>query len=815
MLHDLRFAIRSLRKSAGFASVAALTLALGIGANTAVFSVVNGVLLRPLPFHDQDRLFMLMEQNRAGRIRLLSYPDFLDWQSQTSDVADIAYVRGQGERITTTDGVQSTIASFVSPGFFGTLDEHPLTGRLFSAEEEHAGTHVAVLSYALWQALFGGDPHIVGRALTLSEGVFTIVGVLPHDVAYPPWADAQVYLPIQTIVATEPALAQRGFRADSRVIARLKAGVTVERATAGLGTVARREAAAYPDLNTDWTAVRLIPLRNEILGGNTARQLLVLLAAVGLVLLIACVNVANLTLARAGARGREIAIRLSLGAGRGRVMRQLVAESLILAVTGAALGVLVATWAIALLKRSAGAVVPRLATVHVSGAVLAFTIGVMTLAAALTGLVPAIHSARPDLTRSLNEGTGRAGSGRESRRLRATLVTAEIALAVILVVGAGLLVKSLSRLRAVDPGFDPQGVVTFYMDPPASETSNPAKLAALYQRVEDAVRALPGVTDVALTNFLPLSGGWLPSPVEIPGRAPDPEHDPQVLFMTASPDYFHAMRIPLRAGRAFTDADLAGGTAVLANEAFVRAFWPDQDPIGRVLTLHKAAQGRPDFGEPLPSVVVGVVGDVRHFGLDTPPTPEIYVPYTRNVWGHMTLVARTPEAPEQLVATLRRVLRRVAPELPITLSGGRAAVGTINVGSGLTSRRFDTYVLGAFAAAALALAAIGVYGLLAYAVAQRRREIAVRAALGATSSEIRRLIVGEGMRLAGAGIVLGIIAGLFLTRLLRTLLYDVGASDPVTFAIVTGLLAVVAWVACYLPARRATRIDPMEALRYE
>ncbi len=815
MLNELRLAIRSLRKSAGFATIATLTLALGIGANTAIFSVVNGVLLHPLPFRDQDRLFMLMEQNRAGTLRLLSYPDFLDWQDQTSDVADIAYVRGQGERVAMPDGVQNTIASFVSPGFFRTLDEHPFRGRLFSPDEEHGGAHVAVLSYGLWQTMFGGDPQIIGRPLNLTNGVFTVVGVLPHDVAYPPWTDAQVYMPIQAIVATEGALAQRGFRADSRVIARLKPGVTVERATAGLGTVARREAAAYPAFNTDWTAVRLIPVRNEILGNNTPRQLLVLLAAVGLVLLIACVNVANLALARAGARGREIAIRLSLGAGRGRVVRQLLAESLVLASAGAVLGVLGATWAVALLKHDAGAVVPRLATVHVSGEVLAFTIAVMTVAAALTGLVPAIYTAQPDLTQALKEGTGRAGSGRESRRLRATLVTAEIALAVVLVVGAGLLIRSLARLRAVDPGFDPQGVVTFYMDPPAADQENPEKLAALYRRVEDAARALPGVTGVALVNFLPLSGSWLPSPVEVAGRAPDPEHDPPVVFMTVSPDYFRVMRIPQRAGRAFTDADLAGGTAVLVNEAFVRAFLPGQDPIGHSVTLHKAAQGRPDFGDALPGTVVGVVGDVRHFGLDTPPGPEVYVPFTRNVWGHLTLVARTPVAPEQLVATLRRTLRRIAPELPMTLSGGRPAVGTINLGYGLTSRRFDTYVLGAFAAAALALAAIGVYGLLAYAVAQRRQEIAVRAALGATRREILRLIVHEGMRLAGLGIAVGVLAALLLTRLLRALLYGVGASDPVTFVAVAGLLAVVAWAACYLPARRATRIDPMEALRYE
>jgi predicted permease len=320
---------------------------------------------------------------------------------------------------------------------------------------------------------------------------------------------------------------------------------------------------------------------------------------------------------------------------------------------------------------------------------------------------------------------------------------------------------------------------------------------------------------VALTNFMPLSGGWLPSPVEVAGRAPDPLHDPQVLLRTVSPGYFRAMRIPLRAGRAFAEADLAGGTAVVVNEAFVRAFWRGQNPVGRTLTLHKAAQGRPDFGDPFPGTVVGVVGDVRHFGLDTPPGPEVYIPFTRNVWGHMTLVARTASAPGQLVAVLRRTARQIAPELPVTLTGGRAAVDTVDVGAGLTSRRFDTYVLGAFAASALLLAAIGVYGLLAYSVAQRRRDIAVRAALGANGREILGLVIGQGMRLAGAGIVLGVAAALALTRVLRALLYGVDANDPTTFAVVSGLLGCVALIACYVPARRATRVDPMEVLRHE
>jgi len=389
---------------------------------------------------------------------------------------------------------------------------------------------------------------------------------------------------------------------------------------------------------------------------------------------------------------------------------------------------------------------------------------------------------------------------------------------VVLVVGAGLLIRSLWRLRAVNPGFDPQGLVTFWISPPPLRAQDPARLASLYTQVEGAARALPGVTSVALTNFTPLSGGGLPSPVEVPGRAPDPLRDPRVWFMTVSPGYFRTMRIPVRAGREFTEADLAPGAAVVVNEAFARAFWPGLDPIGRPVTLHKAVQGRPDFGEPLPGTVVGVVGDVHHFGLDTPAEAQVYVPFTRNVWGHMSLVVRTAVPPGGFLQTLSRAVRQVDPDIPMTLTGSTgsmSAVGTVDIAGGLASRRFDVWLLGSFAAAALLLAAIGIYGLLAYAVGQRRRELGIRLALGASRGDVMSQVVGDGIRLAAAGIVIGVVIALAITRLLSALLYGVGASDPATFVGVVALLAVVSLVASYLPARRAGRVDPMVALRYE
>jgi len=817
LLADLRYAVRTLRKSPGFAAAAILTLALAIGSNTAVFSVVNGVLLRPLPFAEQDRLFMLAEQSRQGAFRPPSYPTFLDWRAQSSAFSGLAYVRGGGQRLAGSEGVQSIPASFVSPGFFATLGESPLVGRLFTPDEEQSGAHVTVLSYDLWQARFGGDPAILGKTLSLTAGVFTVVGVLPHDVAYPPWATEQLYMPIATVAATDRALTQRGFHADCRIIGRLKPGMTREQAKADLDGVARREAATYPGFNADWTSVALFPLRDEILFGTT-QQLLVLVVAVGLVLMIGCVNVANLTLARAGARGRELAIRSALGAGRGRVVRQLLTESVVLASLGGGLGVAAAYAAIALLKRAAPSVLPRLETVQVDGWVLAFALGVTLITTVATGLLPALRAARPDLTDSLKEGATGAGTGHRRQRLRAALVISEIALSVVLVVGAGLLIRSLWRLRAVNPGFDPAGLVTFFISPPPLRAQDPVRLAALYTQVEDAARGLPGVTSVALTNFTPLSAGGLPSPVEIPGRAPDPLRDPRVWFMTVSPGYFRTMRIPVRAGRDFTEADLAPGAAVIVNEAFARAFWPGLDPIGRQVTLHKAVQGRPDFGEPLPGTVVGVVGDVHHFGLDTPAEAQVYVPFTRNVWGHMSLVVRTAVPPAGFLQTLNRAVRQVDAEIPMTLtgsSGSTPAAGTVDIAGGLASRRFDVWLLGSFAAAALLLAAIGIYGLLAYAVGQRRRELGIRLALGASRGDVMSQVVGDGIRLAAAGIVVGVLIALAVTRLLTALLYGVGASDPMTFVGVVALLALVSLVASYLPARRAARVDPMVALRYE
>ena len=813
---DLHYGVRTLAKAPGFTVAAVLTLALAIGANTAVFSVVNGVLLHPLPFANADRLVMLAEQNQSGAIRPASYPTFLDWQGQASAFTGMAFVRGTGWRLTTPDGVQNLVVSAVTPGFFDILEEHPLLGRVFTPDEERMGAHVVVLSYALWTNRFGGDSAILGKSISVSPGVFTIVGVLPHDLSYPPWSgdlQLQLYTPLTAVQNSFRVLTERGFHADSRVIARLKPAVALRQANSDLDGIARREAAAYPAFNADWTSTRFIPLRDELLSG-AAPQLAVLLGAVSLVLLIACANVANLTLARSGARGREIAIRTALGAGRGRVVRQLLTESLILAAVGAGLGVLSAIWAIALLKRSAPTILPRLEGVHVNGAVLAFTTGLTVVVTVLVGLAPALRATSLDLTGDLKDGAG-SGIHRARQRLRNVLVTGEVALAMILVVGAGLLVRSLWALRRVDPGFSADHLIVFQVAPPPSIGGDLAKTAAFYEQLEDLARALPGAGRVALANFAPLGAGGLSSPVEVPGRTPDPERDPEVLFQTVSPGYFATMGIPIREGREFATTDLTGSNAVVVNQAFVEAYLSGGNPIGRGLVLHKAAQGQPDFGDPISGVIVGVAGNVHHFGLDTPPEPQVYVPFTTNVWGHMALLVRTRIAPETLLPTLRQAVHAYDPDLILSTANGEPVADVMDATAGLAPRRFDTALLGSFAGSALVLAVVGIYGLLAYSISRRRREIGIRIALGASRAGVIGVVVSEGMRLVGIGLLLGAVGALLLTRLLAALLYGVQPTDPVTFVTVACGLAFAALAASAIPARRAASVDPMLSLRAE
>ena len=814
MLADLRFGWRALRRARLYTVTAVLTLALGIALTTAAFSLVDGVLIKPLPYADAGRLVFLGQADAQGRGTGVSYPNFLDWQRQDSAGAfsGIAYARGRGTTLARPEGPAQVLVAFVSPEFFPVVAPRLLLGRLFTAGEAQAGAHLAVLSYGVWRDEFQADPHVVGSTVSTGDGVFTVTGVLAREVAFPEWAG--VFLPVESIAASEQVLGARDFLADSRTVARLKPGMTLARGRAELVAIARRLAAAYPAEDGKWPSVIATPLP-QYLRGNAPSNLIFLAAAMALVLVIVWVNLTNLALVRATGRIRELAIRTSLGASRRRIVRQLVTEQAMLAAAGAALGAFAATWVLGLIRGFASGA-PGSDTVSIDGRALGFAALTGAVSALVVVALPALRAGRGNLTEPLKEGGGGSGTGARQQRIRGVLVAGEIALALMLVIAAGLLVRSFWVLSNVPPGFDTHGLVAVDFSPPGRGYADPAHAGAYYARVLAAARTVPGVERVALTNHMPLNGAALPTTVVIPGRTADPGHDPTVLFRTISPEYASTLKIPVRHGRDFVAADLTGGSAVLVNESFAKAFWPGEDPVGRTVLLHKSAQGFADYGQPLTGLVAGVVGDVHHFGVASPPVPEIYLPYLRNPWGHMVLVARARTDPRALIPGLRRAILGVDPATVLTSGtfGGFAVIDEVRDG-GLAGQRFNMLLLGGFALSALLLSAVGVYGLMAYSVSQRSREMGIRLALGARRRDVLRLVLGGGGRLVLAGLVAGLAGALAATRLASSLLFGVSATDPMTFAVMTLVLAAVALLACYLPARRASRVDPVTALRSE
>jgi putative ABC transport system permease protein len=814
---DLRYALRQVKNNPGFTTAAVLTLALGIGANTAVFSLVNGVLLRPLPYANAARLYTLVEQRPPDDARLASYPTFMDWQAQIGAFDKLAYVRGLTMNFRGPDGPEQVLPGYVSDDFLAAVGGHPMLGRGFEPEEYHAGaSQVAVISYALWRRRFGGDPAAVGRQMTLGDASYTIVGVMPPGFAYPEWAT--LWIPLTALPANDrPVLTQRGNHVDSRVIGRLRAGVTLEAAQTQVDAVAARLAAAYPAENEGWTRIRLIPLREQVLGDAKPR-LLVLSAAVALVLLIGCSNLINLWLARGTARSGEFAIRVALGAGRRRLMQQLLSENLLLAVIGGALGWLLAEAAVTAVKAGAPEVLPRLEEVTVDGRVLALAIALTLMTGLVVGLMPALRATPPDLTASLKEGAPGSGSGIGKMQLRSALVVTQIALALLLLVGAGLLIRSFWRLQSVEPGFEARKLATVRIMPPSPRYDDPGRAVALYERLAEALRAVPGVESVALTNHVPITGASMPVNVQIAGRTSADGLGEAALFRTVSPEYFGTMRIPVLRGRPFNGGDMtASNPSMLVNETFARRYWPGENPLGKQLTVPKSVQARSDFGQPMAGTVVGVVGNVRHYGLEADLEPEVYLPYTVNPPRWIALVVRTRSDPNVTIPALRRAVRGVDPDLPITGADIWAGFMTLEqvLALDVAPRKFNMTLLGGFAGAALLLAIIGLYGVMSYLMVQRQREIAVRMAVGAQQADVIRLALGGAIRLTVIGIGIGTIGALLLTRLMSSLLFGVAPTDPLTFVAVIALLAAVALLASYLPARRATKIDPMLALRTE
>jgi putative ABC transport system permease protein len=816
MIHDLRYAVRMLLKKPGFTLVAVLALAIGIGANTAIFSVVNAVLIRPLPYLEPARLVILdanylaLDMIRVGA----SAPEFLDYRDHAEAFEDVAAFGDMDFTLTGGDGPELIRGGRVSSSLFPMLGVNPWLGRMFSPEEEKAGRdNVVVLSDGLWRRRFGGDSSILGRTLTIEGRSCEVIGVMPAGFQFPhpsiPFGGASdLWMPL---AFTEQELTHRS-RYDFRVIGRMKDGISLAAAQAEMDGLAKRLQEHFPrsyrgpngeDGGWGITATAL----EEASVGRVRLPLLILLGAVSLVLLIACANVANLLLARGLARQREIAVRLALGASRARLMRQFLAESLLLALVGGGLGLLVALWGNDLLSAIGPSDIPRVNEVSLDLRVLAFTLGISLLTGFIFGLAPAMAITRPDLCRALKEGGRTSVGGSANNRLRNLLVTLEVAVSVVLLIGAGLMIRSFVGLVNVNPGFDPDNLLTMEIVLPETRYPKAEQRAAFFTRLLERVETLPEVRSAEAITILPLSGSRYDGPISIEGRLFDPTSKPPVAnYRVVSPSYFETLGTPLVDGNRLTDQGAEGqAPAALVNEALARSFFPHENPIGKRLKLGAPRNPRPWLA------IAGVVADVKHDGLDSPSRPEIYVSYLQEPLPGLTLVVRTGGEPADMVSAVRDEVLALDQEQPIY------NVRTVQelLSASISNRRFSLQLLGAFAVIALVLAVVGLYGVIGYWVSERTQEIGIRMALGAQPGDIFRLVVRRSLALTLVGVIAGLGGAVALTRLISGLLFGISPTDPATFAAIALLLAVVALAASFIPARKATKVDPMTALRYE
>ncbi|MFL6333547.1 MAG: ADOP family duplicated permease [Pyrinomonadaceae bacterium] len=801
---DMRYGVRTLVKSPAFTVVAVLSLALGIGANTAIFSVVNGILLRSLPYPEPERIVAVWHtpprESFPGADRFSVSPgNYLDWKEQSHAFEQMAVYNYTGLSLSAGAEPVPVTGAAVSSDFFSVLRVQVDKGRAFSKEEEQPGRdQVVILSQGLWRRAFGANPNIIGQTVTLNSRSFSVVGVMPAGFEFP--TEAELWVPLAWNAE------ERQTRAihDYLVIARLKPDASLAQAQAEMSTISSRLEQQYPEANKGWGAV-VIPLKEEMVG-DVRPALLVLFSAVGFVLLIACANVANLMLARGANRRKEIALRIALGATRGRIVRQLLCESVLLAVSGGLLGLLLAGWGGPLLVRLSAGSLPSSGEVGVDSWALAFTLLVSLAAGVLAGVAPALQFSKNEISETLKEGSGRGGGGSVKQRTRKALVVCEVALSLILLVGAGLMIRSFWKLQNVDPGFDTSNTLTMSVGLSPTRYAEPQQQLAFHDRVLEQMAALPGVVAVGATTTIPLTGGGSRQPFTVEGRpAPPVSEQPLAQTRYVSPDYFHAMGIPLKQGRAFEDRDREGAPqVVIISEAMARRFWPGQNPLGQRLTASFHQQQGP-------REVVGVVGDVKANGLDDDAAATMYLPFRQAPRPWITFVARTANDPKGYVQPLSKAVYAVDKEQALSRVRTMEQVLT----ESLSGRRFNMTLLMTFAGLALLLAAVGVYGVMNYSVMLRRRELGIRIALGARGLDVLRLVLGQGLALTLIGAGVGMVGAYALTRLMAGLLYGVTATDFLTYGSVSGVIILVGLLASFLPARRATKVDPMIALRSE
>ncbi len=802
---DLRYGVRMLWKNPGFTVVAVVALALGIGANSAIFSVVNTVLLRPLPYKDPERLVMVWEDRTArGYPRDTPAPaNFVDWREQNKVFEGMAAIATHSLNLTGTGEPERLEGKRVSASFFPLLGVEPLLGRAFSPEEDQpGGNRVVVLSHGLWQRRFGSDRGILGKPLILNGESHEVVGVMPQHFQFPTRED-ELWVPI----AFTPQQAAARQSHYLLVIARTKPGVTVEQAQAEMSTIGARLQQQYPAANTD-LGVAVVPLHEQVVG-DIRPALLVLLGAVGFVLLVACANVANLLLARAAARQKEIALRVALGASRIRLVRQFLTESLLLAALGGVVGLLLSLWGVNLLKAFIPENISQARDIAIDGSVLGFTLLVSLLTGLIFGLAPVSQASNFNLNETLKEGGRDSVSGRRGNRIRSILVVAEVAVSLVLLIGAGLLINSFLRLRGVDPGFRADNLLTMRVVLPETKYPDQARRASFYAELVRRVESLPGVQSAAVTNWIPLVKQGDSSGISIEGQPdPGPGQNPSAVTRVVSPHYFQTMGIELLQGRQLNEQDRSDSPRVIViGETMARKFWPGEDPLGKRVTMGGPADA------PIPWLeVVGVVRDVRQFELAAEPKPQMYVPFEQPVFFRPShLVLKTSVEPGGLAAAVRKTVWEIDRDQPVS---NIRTMGEV-LSESIARQRFSMLLFGIFAAVALVLAAVGIYGVMSYSVAQRTHEIGIRMALGAQARDVLKLTVWRGLKLVLIGIVLGLAAAFALTRVMTSLLFGVSPTDPATLAVISVVLISVALLASYVPARRATKVDPMIALRYE